>query len=115
MDYVLIDLGDAVFFLKFNKIKKLVSAGAELNRIRFGGKTTTALILVKYRNYKIDDDIKYFKFLIGRGADVNASDQEGLTPLKRASDPSRSQNLYGYVREHSRKMVEFLKGMGATK
>ena len=86
-----------------------------MNHIRFGGKTTTALILVKYRNYKIDDDIKYFKFLIGLGADVNASDQEGLTPLKRASDPSRSQNLYGYVREHSRKMVEFLKGMGATK
>ena len=70
MDYVLIDLGDAVFFLKFNKIKKLVSAGAELNRIRFGGKTTTVLILAKYRVYNIDDDIKYSQFLIGLGADV---------------------------------------------
>ena len=105
-------LGDAVLRLNTSRIKKLVKEGGDLNAIRFNNKTTTALVLGMY---EAADDVKYFNFLTELGADVNASNQDGLTPLAKAKYSLSKKEMEVRVRRRVQNIIDFLEDKGAKK
>ncbi|WP_438465113.1 ankyrin repeat domain-containing protein [Marinomonas sp. PE14-40] len=60
----------------------LIENNADINHITQSG--FSPLMFVPYNNYPVTDKIELAKYLLGKGADINAKDDSGLTALDHA-------------------------------